>query len=161
MHLTLSQRDNQDAPHAKFVRAVGERCQPSVELSDCVQQISLSNLLNKILADLSVAYTTYFKGLIYFVHPDATIAVSLTTLFYVQQNITIDTINDNILDQSPGADATLSSDDCLFPDSNATNSSAFAFPEHLHNINVPEPPPHKLRLKSGTLAMLTRNLIFD
>ena len=53
----------------------------------------------------------------------------------------------------------LSSDSLILDESNP--NTAFATPEPLNEVNVSGVPPHELKLKSNTLAMLVRNLNFS
>ena len=65
-----------------------------------------------------------------------------------------------ISDLRPGEYCTYLSSDKLIRDE-TTPHTAFASPEHLHQLNVQGVPPHELCLKSDGLAMIVRNLNFS
>lgn len=164
MHLTISQRDKQDAAYSSFVRKIGEDRLTHRHFPDGSQQIPLSNHSDVSISDhFTLQSTTNFEDLITFVYPDlqsdhrgfSDRAILSST------NITIDKINDEVLNRIPGSEAIYTSADSLLSDESAQNASAYASPEHLNSLNVPGVPPHKLRLKSGALTMLTRNLNFS
>ena len=100
--------------------------------------------------------TTSFDELLNFVYPDMTEdarkwngrAILATT-----NNATIDACNEHISSKRPEQSLSFFSSDSLISDEPNPNT-AFAAPEHLNQLNVSGVPPHELKLKSNTLAML-------
>lgn len=75
-------------------------------------------------------------------------------------NATIDQTNDSIASSKPEPSVSFYSSDSLISDESNPHT-AFAAPEHLNQRNVSGVPPHELKLKSNTLAMIVRNLNFS
>ena len=161
MRLTKSQRDKDDPQYAAFVRAIGEGTHPTQSI-DGTDMIALNNHNLDANDHFQLKYTTNFDELMNFVYPNVNEqsrnwdkrAILATT------NNAIDRSNEAISDLRPGEYCTYLSSDTLISDE-TTPHTAFASPEHLHQLNVQGVPPHELCLKSDGLAMIVRNLNFS
>lgn len=161
--LNKSQRDKEDTQYASFVRSIGEGSRPTATMSDGSKLTPLNNHDNEDTANhFQLKYTTDFDELLRFVYPDLsqqsrewnTRAILATT------NHSIDRSNDTISDNRPGNYVSFFSSDSLISDEK-NRRTAFASPEHLNQLNVQGIPPHELKLKTDTLALITRNLNFS
>lgn len=75
-------------------------------------------------------------------------------------NATIDKCNETISSNRPGQSVSFLSSDSLISDESNPNTAS-ADPEHLNQLHVSGVPPHELKLKSNTLAMIVRNVNFS
>lgn len=164
MRLTISQRDKEDPAYASFVRSIGENKQPMTTFPDGSQLTPLTNEHDTSTTDhFSLKHTTHFDDLIRFVYPDIhEDSKNLTDrAILATTNASIDSCNNEISSRRRGNEASFSSSDTLITDDTNPSATAFSSPENLNGLNVPGVPPHKLDLKSDTLAMLIRNLNFS
>ncbi|CAB1097406.1 unnamed protein product [Ectocarpus sp. CCAP 1310/34] len=161
--LNKSQRDKEDPQYASFVRSIGEGSRPTVTMSDGSKLTPLNNHDNEDTANhFQLRYTTDFDELLRFVYPDLSQQSRIwnTRAILATTNHSIDRSNDTISDNRPGNYVSFFSSDSLISDEK-NRRTAFASPEHLNQLNVQGIPPHELKLKTDTLALITRNLNFS
>ena len=162
LRLTISQRDKEDPQYADFVQRVGENKIPLSEVNEQPMMPLNNHCLPNTDDHFQLQFTTDFNALINFVYPNINEdskqwndrAILATT------NHTVDCSNKDIASRTSGQFVSFLSSISLISDESNSNT-AFADPQHLNQFNVTGVPPHDLKLKSNTLAMLVRNINFS
>ena len=161
--LLKSQRDKNDPQYAAYVQQIGQDRVPHVTKPDGRKLIPLNNHSEPNSQDhFQLQCTTHLDELKNFVYPNMSEDAGNWNDrdILATTNATTDECNDSISSNRPGESVSFfSSDSCISDESNP--NTAFAAPEHLNELNVSGVPPHELKLKSNTLAMLVRNLNFS
>ena len=165
--LTQSMRDRLHEPYSKAVRAIGEGRVSPITLPDKSELIPLQYTTSTATSDShpstsTVQGVTDFQHLIDLVYPDLLIADP--TLFadrgiLAPTNVSIDEINDHILNLLQNTRSLLSSNSII--KSNPNDIAEVILSELLQAADVPGVPSHNLRLKVGCVVMFMRNVNFD
>ena len=132
----LWQRDKKDPQYAAFVQNIGQDKITPVTMADGQTLIPLNNHSNANSHEhFQLQSTTDFDELINFVYPDITEDARLWNdrAILATTNATIDKFNESISSRRPGQSVSFFSSDSLLSDESNPNT-AFAAPEHLHNL---------------------------
>lgn len=150
LHLTQNIRAQSDRDYSQMVSSVGNATAPEVLLPGCGDLPLVPLPLITAVKDL--------KELVEFVYPPGlSLYDAIKRAILSGTNANIDEINELILNGVPGAEIVLRSVDKLEGD----HLKALPIgPDVLHSFNEVGVPPHVIILKTGSIAMVTRNVSF-
>jgi hypothetical protein len=142
--LTIAQRDAGDPEYSQMVRDIGNNLLPRKEVNG-----------QQCIAVPNVQFTTDTDHLITQIYPTESLQNPrdlLDTAILCTTNEAADSISETINSRLTGTEkCLLSADSMLDPCSDIPD-------EFLHSANRPGVPPHKLKLKVGSMVMLLRNI---